>query len=70
MEDDRFQAGETLWLRGERVTFVDYLDYAPHRIDAAVVRRYDERQLRVVLLGKLTRDREASLGRANPALVG
>jgi hypothetical protein len=70
MEDDRFRAGEQLWLRGQLVTFVDYHRYAPRRIDAAVVRRRDEREVRVVPLWKLTRDREESLVRANAIPFG
>jgi hypothetical protein len=70
MEYDRFHTGEELWLRGQPVTFVDYHRYAPHPIRAAVVRRHDERQARIVPLGKLTRDRDESLVRANAIPVG
>jgi hypothetical protein len=65
MEDDRFQAGEQLWLRGRRVTFVDYHRYAAHRIGVAVVRRQNEQEVRVVPLWKLARDRAESLARAH-----
>jgi hypothetical protein len=65
MEDDRFHAGEQLWLRGQRVTFVDYHRYAAHRVSAAVVRRHSEKEVRVVPLWKLARDRGESLARAN-----
>jgi hypothetical protein len=69
MHDDRFHAGDELWLRGQRVTFVGYHRHAPHSIGAAVVRRHDEKQARLVPLRKLTRDREESLVRANAIAV-
>ena len=62
MGDDRFHAGEQLWLRGQRVIFVYY---HAHRNGAAVVRRHNEKEVRVVPLWKLTRDRSESLARAN-----
>lgn len=65
MEDDQYHRGEQFWLRGERVTFVGHHRYAAHRIAAAVVRRYNENEVRVVPLWKLTRDRGESLARAN-----
>jgi hypothetical protein len=65
MGHDYFRAGEQVWLRGQRVTFVDHHRYAPHRTDAAVVRRRDETVVRVDPLWKLTRDREESLARAD-----
>jgi hypothetical protein len=70
MEDNRFQAGEQLWLRGQRVTFVDYHRYAPHRVGAAVVRRHSEKEVRVVPLWKLTRDRHESLARTDAIPAG
>jgi hypothetical protein len=70
MGNDYFRAGERVWLRGQRVTFVDYHRYAPRRIDAAVVRRRDETEVRVVPLWKLTRNRQESLARANTIPVG
>jgi hypothetical protein len=65
IEDDRFRAGERVWLRGREVTFIDYHRYAPHRVGAAVVRRDNETQVRVVPLWKLARDRVESLVRAH-----
>lgn len=70
VEDDRFRAGEQLWLRGRRVTFVDYHRYAAHHIGVAVVRRQNEQEVRVVPLWKLTRDRAESLARANAMPAG
>jgi hypothetical protein len=68
MEYDHFRRGEQLWLRGHPVTFVDHHRYAPHLVDAAVVRRDDERGARVVPLRNLARDRAESLvlGRLRP----
>ena len=64
MSDLPFRAGEQLWLRGIRVTFVELHVYAPtYRVAAAVIRRCDEREVRVVPLGKLARDRLESLRR-------
>jgi hypothetical protein len=52
MTDDHFRVGERLWLRGGPVTFVGYHRYAPHLVDAAVVRRPDEKTTRVVPLAE------------------
>jgi hypothetical protein len=65
MTDRSFRPGEVLWLRGDRVTFVDYHGYAqPYRVAAAVVRRTDRTETRVVPLRKLARDRRESITRA------
>jgi hypothetical protein len=69
MTDEHFRVGERLWLRGKPVTFVGYHRYAPHPVDAAVVRRPDEKTTRVVPLRKLTRNREESFERARALLV-
>jgi hypothetical protein len=61
MEDQPFRRGEQLWLRGQRVTFVDYHRYARHRIGAAMVRTGDDETVRVVPLGRLSRDRRESI---------
>jgi hypothetical protein len=64
MASRSFFRGEQLWLRGPRVTFVDYHVYAAqYRDRAAVVRRQDESTVRVVPLRKLARDRLDSLVR-------
>jgi hypothetical protein len=52
-------------LSGREVTFVEYRRYATTRIGAAVVRRADELETRVVPLWKLARDRAESLARAS-----
>lgn len=65
MDQNKFQRGERLWLSGREVTFVEYRRYAAPRIVAAVVRRADELETRVVPLWKLARDRVESLARAN-----
>jgi hypothetical protein len=69
MDGEQFRAGERLWLRGRRVTFVEYHRYAAHRIGVAVVRRDEEATTRVVPLAKLARDRAESIARekARPA---
>jgi hypothetical protein len=71
MEHREFRRGEQLWLNGREVTFMEYHRFEYHRsvaaprIGAAVVRRHDEIETRVVPLWKLTRDRAESLARAN-----
>jgi hypothetical protein len=70
MEEQKFRSGEQLWLHGERVTFVDYHDYASHRVGAAMVRRQDDTTVRVVPLWKLARDPAESLARANAIAAG
>jgi len=59
-----FQRGDQLWLRGARVTFVDYHGYGHGRVRAAVIRREGEETVRVVSLSKLARDRRESVVRA------
>jgi hypothetical protein len=64
-----FSPGEELWLRGRRVTFVDYHGYAPsYPVGAAVVRKHDAETKSpvVVPLRKLARNRQDSLIRAMP----
>jgi len=65
MPDRTFRAGDRLWLRGQQVTFVEYHRYAPHRIEAALVRRSNETESRVVAVSKLALDRSESLARAH-----
>jgi hypothetical protein len=65
MADGEFSRGEQVWLGGREVTFLEYHRYAGSRIGAAVVRRKDARQTRVVALWKLARDRAESVARAN-----
>jgi hypothetical protein len=70
MADKPFHAGEQLWLRGKRVAFVDYHAYAGrYRESAAVVRRPDETEGRVVSLRKLARDRLDSLARETTLIL-
>ena len=64
MEDEPFRTGEQLWLRGQRVVFVEYHRYAPHRIRAAMVRRGDDETVRVVPAARLSRDRAKSVALA------
>jgi hypothetical protein len=71
MSDKPFRAGEQLWLRGTRVTFVDHHGYADnYRVAAAVIRRHDETEARVVPMRKLARDRLESLSRETTLLAG
>jgi len=65
MQQREFRAGEQLWLRGERVVFVEYHRYADRRIGAAIVRRGNETTTRVVPLRKLSRARAESIARQN-----
>ena len=71
MPDRPFRAGEQLWLRGLQVTFVERHGYADnYRVAAAVVRRHDETEVRVVPMRKLARDRLESLTRETTLSAG
>jgi len=64
-----FSPGEELWLRGRRVTFVDYHGYAPsYPVGAAVVRKHDPETTSpvVVPLRKLARNQQDSLLHITP----
>jgi len=71
METNEFRRGEKLWLGGREVTFVEYHPFGyrqsdgPPSIGAAVVRRQNETETRVVALWRLARDRAESVARAN-----
>jgi len=65
-----FRSGETVWVAGREVTFVDYrrFEYVRARVPrmgAAVVRRPGEDGTRDVPLWLLARDQAESVARAN-----
>lgn len=62
MEESEFRPGESLWLRGKPVIFVEYHFLSKGGVGGAVVRSPDEPP-RVVPISRLARDKGESFAR-------